>query len=164
MDELWEDSNAAGREFESIGGKKRMQDIVIEILKKRVVKGCDPNQDFDDYNAQISNNTPVSPSIDQLDKTMKPSPTKRIVKWFAIVFVASCLIPPWQFTADRNGNYGFHSHKPAGYSLIFIPPANPDQNQWNGVQIDFGRLLIEWAVVIVIVGIVLFLRNDKELN
>jgi hypothetical protein len=29
--------------------------------------------------------------------TKKTSPAKRIIKWAAIVFVASCLFPPWQY-------------------------------------------------------------------
>jgi len=82
------------------------------------------------------------------------SPAKRILKWAAVVFVASCLIPPWQFTADRNGSYGYHSRKPAGYSLLFVPPTNPNESVWNGVQIDFGRLFLEWAALAAITGTV----------
>jgi hypothetical protein len=168
MDELWKDSETAGREFERVGGKKRMQDIVMEILRKRETKGYDPQEAFDDYNAKFSESksNPI-PSENESQvlkegKTMKSSPAKRIIKWAAIIFVASCLIPPWQFTADRNGNSGFHSHKPVGYSLIFSPPTNPDQYQWSGVQIDFGRLFIEWAAIVAIAGLIFFLRNDKE--
>src|SRR6266568_959797 len=167
MDELWKDSEAAGRKFDRLAGEKRMEDVVIEILRRRVTKEFNPQQAFDDYSAQFSESKPDSipsnnePKLLKEDKAMKPAPAKRIIKWAVIVFVASCLIPPWQFTADRNGNGGFHSHKPAGYSLIFVPPTNPDQNQWNGVQIDFGRLFIEWAALVVVAGLILFLKNEK---
>ena len=96
------------------------------------------------------------------------NPTKRIIKWAAIVFVASCLILPWQYTADRNGERGFHSRKPAGYSLLFAPPTNPDRYEWNGVRVDFGRLFIEWVALVAVTGMVwmlfvkpAWLRDDK---
>lgn len=84
------------------------------------------------------------------------------------VFILTGLFPSWQFTTDKdsvNGgkssafsyeppSQGVHSHKPAGYSLLFTPPANPDGSEGNGVQIDFGRLSLEWAVLAAITGIV----------
>jgi Sel1 repeat-containing protein len=80
---------------------------------------------------------------------------KSIILCGAVAFVVCGLIPPWENIANRNGEYGFHNSKPAGYSLIFTPPVNPEtaRNQdWFGVQIDFGRLLIEWAVLAAITG------------
>ena len=35
MDELWKDSEAAGREFNQLCGKKSMEDVVKEILHQR---------------------------------------------------------------------------------------------------------------------------------
>jgi hypothetical protein len=82
-------------------------------------------------------------------------------------FILTGLFPPWQFTTDKDSVNGFkqgfgfvapsqgvHSRKPAGYSLLFIPPANPDGSAGNGVQIDFGRLFLEWAVLAAITGMV----------
>jgi hypothetical protein len=46
-----------------------------------------------------------------------------IYKTVVVAFVLSCLILPWQYTADKNGENGFHNRKPAYYSLIFIPPS-----------------------------------------
>jgi hypothetical protein len=101
-------------------------------------------------------------------KSSSTSPAKRIIKWAAIVFAASCLIPPWQYTADRNGGYGFHSREPAGYSLLFDPPTNPNRTEGHGVQIDFGRLFLEWAAFAAVTGVVwvlvvkpTWLRDDK---
>ena len=82
-----------------------------------------------------------------------------------VVFILTGLFPPWQYTTDKDsvngGKEGFgfvppsqgvHSRKPAGYSLLFSPPTNPDGSAGNGVQIDFGRLFIEWAVLAAITG------------
>jgi hypothetical protein len=61
------------------------------------------------------------------------------------VFILTCLFPPWQSTGNR-----YRGHEPAGYSLIFIPPSE----YYGGIQIDFGRLFIEWAALAAITGIV----------
>src|ERR1017187_48672 len=96
-------------------------------------------------------------------------------------FILTGLFPPWQFTTDKdsvNGgriafsyvppSQGVHSRKPAGYSLLFTPPTNPDNSEGNGVQIDLGRLILEWAVLSAITGAVWILvvkpawsREDK---
>jgi len=82
-----------------------------------------------------------------------------------VAFILTGLFPPWQYTVDKSSVSGFkqgfgyvppsqgvHSRKPAGYSLLFTPPANPDSSAGNGVQIDFGRLVLEWAVLAAITG------------
>ena len=80
-----------------------------------------------------------------------------------VAFILTGLFPPWQFTTDKdsvNGHdfvppsQGVHSRKPAGYSLLFTPPVNPDGSAGNGVQIDYGRLSLEWAVLAAITCIV----------
>jgi addiction module HigA family antidote len=78
----------------------------------------------------------------------------QIIKWAAIVFVTSCLFPPWQYTADRNGSEGFHTRKPAGYAPIFLPPAPEYEGVSYGVQIDSSRLIIEWAALAAVTGMV----------
>lgn len=74
------------------------------------------------------------------------------------VFILTCLFPPWQHT------YRYGTSEPAGYSLIFIPPSGG-----GSLQVDFGRLFIEWAALAAITGIVwLFVvqpswtRDDKS--
>jgi len=90
-------------------------------------------------------------------RTMK---TKLIITALA-AFILTGLYPPWQFTTDKdsvNGHdfvppsQGVHGRKPAGYSLLFAPPVNPEGSAGNGVQIDFGRLFLEWAVLAGITG------------
>ena len=80
----------------------------------------------------------------------------------AALFVLTCLIPPWQYIADRNGEYGFHTRKPAGYSLIFSPPVPENKRFFFGVGIDSSRLFLEWAVIGVVTGLVIFARQGKR--
>ena len=111
-------------------------------------------------------------------QTMK---TKLIVTAL-VAFILTGLFPPWQYTTDKDSDNGFkqgfgyvppsqgvHSRKPAGYSLFFTPPVNPDNSAGNGVQIDFGRLSLEWVVLAVITGMVWIIvvkpawaREDKS--
>ena len=99
---------------------------------------------------------------------------KRFFTVVASLFILSCLFPPWQGTVDttafsRGGGFGsepgVHSRKPAGYSLLFDPPT---QSADSGVQIDFGRLFLEWAALATVTGMVWVLvvkpawsRDDK---
>lgn len=77
---------------------------------------------------------------------------KRFITVVASLFIVSCLIPPWQFTADRNGSEGYHSRNPAGYALLIDPPRNPNRNYGSGVRIDFGPLFLEWAMLATVAG------------
>jgi len=95
-----------------------------------------------------------------------------------VAFILIGLFPPWQFTTDKDSvgghefvppSQGVHSRKPAGYSLLFTPPTNPDSSAGNGVQIDYGRLFIEWSALAAITGTVwiivvkpAWLREDKD--
>jgi hypothetical protein len=66
------------------------------------------------------------------------------------------LFPPWINVLDVP--YHAHSKTPAGYALIILPPESKG-GSW-GVQIDTGRLFIEWICIAAIAGIVLVM-NDK---
>jgi hypothetical protein len=113
---------------------------------------------------------------------MKLNVKTKLIITALVAFILTGLIPPWQYTTDKGSVNGFkqgfgyvppsqgvHSRKPAGYSLLFTPPANPDGSAGNGVQIDFGRLVLEWAVLAAITGMVWILvvkpawsREDKD--
>lgn len=82
---------------------------------------------------------------------------KRLLTCAAALFILTCLCAPWQYTADVNGNDGYHSRQPAGYALIFDPPTNPHRTIGSGVQIDFSRLFLEWAVLVAAGGTVYLL-------
>ncbi len=106
--------------------------------------------------------------IGKMMEKIKRIGAKNILLCGAVAFILCGLFPPWQYTADRNGEYGFHSSKPAGYSLIFHPPKPQDNGAAFGVKIDFGRLLLEWAALAAATGMVWVLvvkpawsRNDK---
>lgn len=60
---------------------------------------------------------------------------KRFVTTVASLFIFSCLFPPWRYVRDS-----------AGYAFLFDPP--------HGVQIDFGRLFLEWAALAAVTGII----------
>ena len=99
-------------------------------------------------------------------ETLKPkkpvNPTKKILKLAAVLFVASCLLPPWQYTEDRNGTGGYHSRKPAGYSILFNPPET-GRFYWDGVQIDFGRLFLEWTAIVGLTGVIwMFAKKSNK--
>lgn len=108
-----------------------------------------PNDMTGDFFAAMAFSTSILASI-----IAAPLHGRRLLTCAAALFILTCLCPPWQYTADVNGNDGFHSRQPAGYALIFDPPTNPDRAFGNGVQIDFGRLFLEWAVLAVAAGIV----------
>ena len=84
------------------------------------------------------------------------------VRWILValtsVLVLSCLFPPWQYTADRNGNDGFHTRTPAGHFFIFDPPPTQfpgfGKREHYGVQLDLARLFVEWAALAGITGLV----------
>lgn len=62
---------------------------------------------------------------------------KRFVIFMAVLFILSCIFPPW-----RSTQYG----KPAGYSVLFDPPTG------SGIQIDFGRLFLQWVALAAVTG------------
>ncbi len=108
----------------------------------------------------IQHETPPEPV--PTTKPQKPvNPKKIILKWAAVLFLASCLLPPWQYTEDRNGTDGYHSRKPAGYSILFNPPKT-GRFYWDGVQIDFGRLFLEWTALAAVTGVVLMFVPKSE--
>ena len=92
--------------------------------------------------------------------------TKLVITALAI-FALTALFPPWEYTTDKdsvNGyrqgfgyvpsSQGVHSRKPTGVTFLFAPPTNPDHSEGNGIQIDFGRLFVEWAVLAAVTGMV----------
>jgi len=105
-------------------------------------------------------------------------PNRIKVIYIAIsAFILIGLFPPWQFTVDKdsvngiNGTFSFerpqqgvHSHKPAGYALIFSPPINPDNSAGNGVQLDFGRLLIEYSILAGFSSLIVIFHFKKSKN
>lgn len=73
------------------------------------------------------------------------------------LFAAMGLCPPWVYTFSAPG--AATALKPAGYHLIFAPPAPEEEYKLAGVRIDIGRLLIQWAALATIVGAVVIWRS-----
>jgi hypothetical protein len=173
-DRVWEDLWREAVLWFGLGGwvlwlgiKKQKERNEQEASWKQSVSDQDNVQDIqrhpenyrDDFKKWLNEN---HPNLLLGAKTDNPEPSnsklktasKQIINWAAIIFVATCLFPPWQYTADRNGSEGFHSRKPAGYSSIFSPPTPKYEGVNYGVQIDSSRLGIEWAAIAVVAGAV----------
>ena len=84
----------------------------------------------------------------------------KIIILGATAFVLSGVFPPWVYTFSPPG--ARPTENPAGYHLIFDPPPPTRKSKITGVQIDYVRLLIQWAVIGVAVAGATALR-PKEL-
>ena len=76
---------------------------------------------------------------------------RKIIILGATAFVLSGLFPPWVYTFSSPRGAG-PTEKPAGYHLIFAPPLPAYDHRFDGVQIDYTRLLIQWAMIGVVVA------------
>jgi len=76
---------------------------------------------------------------------------QKLSLWLGIIFILVMgIVPPWIYTVDAADH--FHSEKPAGYHLITHPPEPEMMDIHFGVSIDFSRLFIQWATVLMIIG------------
>lgn len=99
----------------------------------------------------------------------------------AAVILAMLIFPPWTKIThhvvretDRNLSIAeTETQESAGYSLLFKPPptrglANPQMlvpgDSYEGVEIDFGRLVVQWlaAAFLTGVGLLYFKESDKK--
>ena len=80
--------------------------------------------------------------------------------------ILTALFPPWSYTFDSPGRSGgsMHSEKPAGYGFIFLPPSPEKKSGASyGIQIDFGRMFLQWFLVAAIcAAIIMYLRIEKN--
>jgi len=53
----------------------------------------------------------------------------------------------------------YHLRKPAGYSLLFI---TPEASGGQGLQIDFGRLFLEWGALAAVTGLAWMFVGKNE--
>jgi hypothetical protein len=67
--------------------------------------------------------------------------------------VLTGLYPPWVQTF-----YRARMKRPAGYSLLFTPP----QVSGGGVEIDWSRLLLQWILIAVVFGAVVWVLGRKK--
>jgi Type II secretion system (T2SS), protein E, N-terminal domain len=71
-------------------------------------------------------------------------PRRQVLALAFVVLAALGLFPPWNFTFQAE--HAARSRRPAPRALLFFPPS-PRSGASNGVEIDLGRLGIEWLVV-----------------
>lgn len=76
------------------------------------------------------------------------------------VFIASILIPPWDYVFDRA--YHAHTRNPAGYHFLFSPPQKQVDSPLYGVDVSQGRLFIEWLCIAALTGISALLKPSKR--
>ena len=96
------------------------------------------------------------------NKNRMISINKTFLKIALLLGLLSCIYPPWQYTVDSV--HGGRSVKPAGYYLIFLPPAPKSDSLWDGVRIDIFRLLIQWIIIILLllVGSIFVISNKDN--
>lgn len=68
------------------------------------------------------------------------------------------VFPPW--IESLHHRYGV-TDRPAGYALIFRPPA-PTHSITAGIRVDIARLLLQWAIICLGSGIVLIWQGSRS--
>lgn len=84
-----------------------------------------------------------------------------LIAWATGAFIVlACLATPWEYTFQAQGIS--QVRKPAGYSLLFVPP-NPEHDNFRfGVAIDFGRLGAEILMISVVGGLGILSAGRKS--
>jgi hypothetical protein len=85
---------------------------------------------------------------------------RRAVILGVLLFVAMGLCPPWVYTFSPSG--AATTTRPAGYHLLFDPPAPDSGSSRAGVRIDILRLTIQWAVLAALFGLAFALRDARR--
>lgn len=67
-----------------------------------------------------------------------------IIRAAIVLFLLTCLFPPWQQTYDSNGTKGGHAAVSVGLQFILTPPAPSRNDSAYGVRLDFTTLFVEW--------------------
>ena len=97
------------------------------------------------------------------------------------LFVLMGILPPWVYRVDmENNGAGLRIEASAGYSLLISPPVPRKRKdhveagfQWREwewrsnfttVSIDVTRLLIQWAMVVVLVGGLFVTLGERRIS
>jgi len=86
---------------------------------------------------------------------------QKIVVWVGVAIVLLMgIVPPWKHQIRISEKVTF---EPAGYGFIFSPPKpKAHQGAPNRPYIQFSRLLLQWALVAVIAGVIVNALKRKE--
>lgn len=74
-----------------------------------------------------------------------------------VVFILMGLCPPWTYTLHAQS---VSRERPAGYALMFAPPAPEVAAPAYGVRLDVARLVLQWFLLIVATGAALIAVKD----
>jgi hypothetical protein len=83
---------------------------------------------------------------------------KKIISIALIIIILVGVIPPWKqsLTTEK-----YQHEKPLGYGFIFYPPRLSDDFYAYSVSIDFSRLFLQWVVVILVAGLLIFIKGRR---
>ena len=85
---------------------------------------------------------------------------QKICLWVGIaIIVLMGFIPPWVYTSIRFA-LGQTGH--AGYHCILYPPEPSEVYGRTGIRIDILRLLVQWAIIAVVTGGLVYTFKDKK--
>ncbi len=92
---------------------------------------------------------------------------QKVCIWIGIAsFVLMGLLPPWVYRFDSDV---VRMEASAGYSFLTSPPAPKEgyyaeQGDFITVRIDVTRLLIQWAMVVVLVGGLFVTLRERRIS
>ena len=94
---------------------------------------------------------------------------QKVCIWIGIAaFVLIGILPPWVYRLDsENSGAKVRVEASAGYSFLTSPPELRKPWNWDrsftAVSIDVTRLLIQWAMVVVLVGGLVFTLEERRI-
>ena len=80
---------------------------------------------------------------------------KIIISIALVVIILMGLFPPW---VEKLKTKDLQLERPLGYGFISSPP---ETDHPYSLSIDFSRLFLQWAVVILVTGLCIFLSKKK---
>jgi len=84
---------------------------------------------------------------------------RRVAIFGVLLLAATSIFPPWVYTFSPEG--AATTTKPAGYHLIFYPPAPERPGYIFGVRIDASRLAIQWIILALFMGVAFSLARSQ---
>lgn len=140
---------------------KEAIEIDFDALWKKLCGGMKIEQN-EGYDHRLKTNIP---KIVRVKESLMNTSTRRII--FIVVFVGIMIMitmglwPPFkEIYSGGIGTINVHREKLAGYYFILKPPV--PENVFLSFTIDFSRLLIQWFLLILIVGFIVWMLKWFE--
>jgi hypothetical protein len=85
----------------------------------------------------------------------------KIIVGIAVLVIAFMgILPPWSAKIMRANGTAETSN--LGYSYIYSPPYDEHGNSVDAVgQLDFSRLMLQWSVVVVLAGGMVYISKSR---